>query len=169
MDDSPKIVGRSEPISALRALLTRIAQLAKRLIDYGFHPYTVSFPLIVHGAMMIEPTETESKQNMDRFIEVMRTIADEARRETAQPAEVRHRTRQQRAEQRAHECPAKRADDVVLKILRADLHREGRLRHDARDEAGQGPEQQHAGRTPGPQFASLMPLTGGEQRERKDA
>ena len=37
--------------------------IAKRLIDYGFHPYTVSFPLIVHGALMIEPTETESKRN----------------------------------------------------------------------------------------------------------
>jgi glycine dehydrogenase subunit 2 len=35
------------------------AAIAKRLIDYGFHPYTVSFPLIVHGALMIEPTETE--------------------------------------------------------------------------------------------------------------
>ena len=41
----------------------RTGDIAKRLIDYGFHPYTVSFPLIVHGAMMIEPTETESKPN----------------------------------------------------------------------------------------------------------
>ena len=40
----------------------RTGDIAKRLIDYGFHPYTVSFPLIVHGALMIEPTETESKQ-----------------------------------------------------------------------------------------------------------
>ena len=39
----------------------RTGDIAKRLIDYGFHPYTVSFPLIVHGALMIEPTETESK------------------------------------------------------------------------------------------------------------
>ena len=43
--------------------------IAKRLIDYGFHPYTVSFPLIVHGAMMIEPTETESKAELDLFVD----------------------------------------------------------------------------------------------------
>jgi glycine dehydrogenase subunit 2 len=51
--------------------------LAKRLIDYGFHPYTVSFPLIVHGALMIEPTETESKLELDQFIEAMISIAKE--------------------------------------------------------------------------------------------
>jgi glycine dehydrogenase subunit 2 len=52
--------------------------LAKRLIDYGFHPYTVSFPLIVHGALMIEPTETEGKRELDQFIEAMISIAAEA-------------------------------------------------------------------------------------------
>jgi len=52
--------------------------IAKRLIDYGFHPYTVSFPLIVHGALMIEPTETESKQELDTFIQAMISIAREA-------------------------------------------------------------------------------------------
>jgi glycine cleavage system P protein (glycine dehydrogenase) subunit 2 len=51
--------------------------IAKRLIDYGFHPYTVSFPLIVKGAMMIEPTETESKDELDLFIDALRSIADE--------------------------------------------------------------------------------------------
>jgi len=51
--------------------------IAKRLIDYGFHPYTVSFPLIVHGALMIEPTETESKQELDTFISAMISIAKE--------------------------------------------------------------------------------------------
>jgi len=51
--------------------------IAKRLIDYGFHPYTVSFPLIVHGALMIEPTETESKQELDQFIQAMISIAKE--------------------------------------------------------------------------------------------
>ncbi len=51
--------------------------MAKRLIDYGFHPYTVSFPLIVHGALMIEPTETESKLEIDQFIEAMISIAKE--------------------------------------------------------------------------------------------
>lgn len=52
--------------------------IAKRLIDYGIHPPTVYFPLIVPEALMIEPTETESKYNMDQFISVMRTIAAEA-------------------------------------------------------------------------------------------
>jgi glycine dehydrogenase subunit 2 len=51
--------------------------IAKRLIDYGFHPYTVSFPLIVHGALMIEPTETESKRELDLFADAMISIARE--------------------------------------------------------------------------------------------
>ncbi|HWC97482.1 MAG TPA: aminomethyl-transferring glycine dehydrogenase subunit GcvPB [Candidatus Sulfopaludibacter sp.] len=55
----------------------RTGELAKRLIDYGFHPYTVSFPLIVHGALMIEPTETESKLEIDQFIAAMISIAKE--------------------------------------------------------------------------------------------
>jgi glycine dehydrogenase subunit 2 len=53
--------------------------VAKRLIDYGFHPPTVYFPLLVSGAMMIEPTETESKETLDRFIQAMKAIAREAR------------------------------------------------------------------------------------------
>ena len=52
--------------------------IAKRLIDYGFHPYTTAFPLIVPGAMMIEPTESESKEECDLFIDAMRSIAVEA-------------------------------------------------------------------------------------------
>jgi glycine dehydrogenase subunit 2 len=52
--------------------------IAKRLIDYGFHPYTTAFPLIVPGAMMIEPTESESKQECDFFVDAMRSIAEEA-------------------------------------------------------------------------------------------
>src|SRR6201997_1892233 len=52
--------------------------IAKRLIDYGFHPYTTAFPLIVPGALMIEPTESESKEECDYFIEAMRSIAAEA-------------------------------------------------------------------------------------------
>jgi glycine dehydrogenase subunit 2 len=52
--------------------------IAKRLIDYGFHPYTTAFPLIVPGALMIEPTESESKEECDLFIEAMRAIAQEA-------------------------------------------------------------------------------------------
>jgi glycine dehydrogenase subunit 2 len=52
---------------------------AKRLIDEGYHPMTIYFPLVVHGAMLIEPTETESKATLDRFIEVMRKLAADAR------------------------------------------------------------------------------------------
>ncbi len=55
----------------------RTADIAKRLIDYGFHPYTVSFPLIVPGAMMIEPTETESKAELDLFVDALISIAKE--------------------------------------------------------------------------------------------
>ena len=52
--------------------------IAKRLLDFGFHPPTVYFPLIVPEALMIEPTETESKETMDRFIEAMKNIARES-------------------------------------------------------------------------------------------
>jgi glycine dehydrogenase subunit 2 len=52
---------------------------AKVLIDEGFHPMTVYFPLVVHGAMLIEPTESESKESLDRFIHVLRTLALEAK------------------------------------------------------------------------------------------
>ena len=51
--------------------------IAKRLLDYGFHPPTIYFPLIVHEALMIEPTETENKETLDRFAFVLRSIADE--------------------------------------------------------------------------------------------
>jgi glycine dehydrogenase subunit 2 len=53
--------------------------IAKRLIDFGVHPPTMSFPLIVAGALMIEPTETESKRDLDQFIDAMKQIAREAR------------------------------------------------------------------------------------------
>mgnify|MGYP001428694622 FL=1 len=52
--------------------------IGKRLMDYGFHPPTVSFPLIVAEASMIEPTESESRDELDQFIEAMLTIAREA-------------------------------------------------------------------------------------------
>jgi glycine dehydrogenase subunit 2 len=55
----------------------RTGDIAKRLIDYGFHPYTVSFPTIVRGAIMIEPTETEGKRELDLFIDAMISIAKE--------------------------------------------------------------------------------------------
>jgi glycine dehydrogenase subunit 2 len=52
--------------------------IAKRLIDYGFHPMTIYFPLIVQGAMLIEPTESVGHQELDQFIEAMKSIAREA-------------------------------------------------------------------------------------------
>jgi glycine dehydrogenase subunit 2 len=52
--------------------------VAKRLLDYGFHAPTIYFPLLFHQSIMIEPTETESKQTLDGFIEVMKTVAQEA-------------------------------------------------------------------------------------------
>ncbi|MEZ4525834.1 MAG: aminomethyl-transferring glycine dehydrogenase subunit GcvPB [Desulfobacterales bacterium] len=52
--------------------------IAKRLMDYGFHPPTIYFPLVVHGAIMIEPTDTEPKENIDQFIAAMLAIAEEA-------------------------------------------------------------------------------------------
>ena len=53
--------------------------MAKRLMDYGFHPPTVYFPLVVQGAIMVEPTETESKEDIDLFIDAFKAIAEEAR------------------------------------------------------------------------------------------
>jgi glycine dehydrogenase subunit 2 len=53
--------------------------VAKRLIDHGFHPPTIYFPLVVHGAIMIEPTETESKETIERFVDAMKAIAEEAK------------------------------------------------------------------------------------------
>jgi glycine dehydrogenase subunit 2 len=53
--------------------------MAKRLLDYGFHPPTVYFPLVVDAAFMVEPTETESKENIDQFIDAVKAIAAEAK------------------------------------------------------------------------------------------
>ena len=53
--------------------------VAKALIDEGFHPMTMYFPLVVHGAMLVEPTETESKANLDQFIAALRSIAERAK------------------------------------------------------------------------------------------
>jgi glycine dehydrogenase subunit 2 len=52
--------------------------IAKRLLDFGYHPPTIYFPMIVKEAIMIEPTETESKETLDNFIEAMLQIAEEA-------------------------------------------------------------------------------------------
>jgi glycine dehydrogenase subunit 2 len=67
---SARSLKRDHAISAL--------DVAKRLMDFGFHPPTVYFPLVVPEALMIEPTETEAKETLDEFIQAMLTIANEA-------------------------------------------------------------------------------------------
>ncbi|MGH7927361.1 MAG: aminomethyl-transferring glycine dehydrogenase subunit GcvPB, partial [Candidatus Binatia bacterium] len=52
--------------------------IAKRLLDYGHHPPTIYFPLVVHGGLMIEPTETETPETLDEFVDAMIAIAQEA-------------------------------------------------------------------------------------------
>jgi len=67
---SARSLKREHGISAL--------DVAKRLMDYGFHPPTIYFPLVVPEALMIEPTETEAKETLDEFAEAMLAIAREA-------------------------------------------------------------------------------------------
>jgi glycine dehydrogenase subunit 2 len=73
--------------------------IAKRLIDYGFHPYTTAFPLIVSGALMIEPTESESKEECDLFIDAMRSIAQEAAENPELVKTAPHSTRVRRLDE----------------------------------------------------------------------
>ena len=73
--------------------------IGKRLIDYGFHPYTVSFPLIVHGSMMIEPTETESKRDLDLFIDALISIAREVEEEPETVLKAPHSARISRVDE----------------------------------------------------------------------
>lgn len=75
--------------------------VAKRLIDYGIHPPTVYFPLIVHGAIMIEPTETESREEIDYFIGVMEKIVAEAR------------TNPELLHDAPHDTPVRRLDETA--------------------------------------------------------
>ena len=70
----------------------RAMDVAKRLIDYGIHPPTMYFPLIVDEALMIEPTETESLETLDGFIEAMRSIAREVEEEPHLLADAPHNT-----------------------------------------------------------------------------
>ncbi len=77
----------------------RTGDIAKRLIDYGFHPYTVSFPLIVRGAMMIEPTETEGKRDLDAFIDAMISIAKEVEETPELVSKAPHSTRTLRVDE----------------------------------------------------------------------
>ena len=69
----------SDPSTPSAGQAIRALDIAKRLIDYNFHPPTNYFPLIVHEALMIEPTETENKDTLDAFAEALIKIAEEAR------------------------------------------------------------------------------------------
>lgn len=74
--------------------------IAKRLLDYGFHAPTIYFPLIVHEALMIEPTETENKETLDEFIDAMKKIYEEAKNNP------------QLVKNAPHTTPVKRLDEV---------------------------------------------------------
>ena len=91
----PKYGGEHSDASHITTL-----EVAKRLLDYGFHAPTIYFPLLFHESMMIEPTETESKETLDAFIDVMKQIAKEA---LHQPEMLR---------QAPHSTPVRRLDDV---------------------------------------------------------
>jgi glycine dehydrogenase subunit 2 len=67
--------------------------IAKRLIDYGFHPMTIYFPLVVSGAMLIEPTESVGRLELDQFIDAMRSIAQEAQDDPELLLNAPHSTR----------------------------------------------------------------------------
>src|SRR5262249_1408345 len=67
--------------------------VAKRLLDYGFYAPTIYFPLVVKGALMIEPTETESRKTLDEFVAAMPAIAEEARTDPPPVRTAPHRTK----------------------------------------------------------------------------
>jgi len=75
--------------------------VAKRLLDYGYHAPTIYFPLLFHEALMIEPTETESRATLDAFVDAMIRIAEEAR----EHPETLHTA--------PHDTPIRRPDDVL--------------------------------------------------------
>ncbi len=89
----------SDKIQTRKGIKT--GDIAKRLIDYGFHPYTVSFPLVVPGALMIEPTESESKEELDLFIDAMKEIAREAEDSPEIIADAPYHTRVTRLDETA--------------------------------------------------------------------
>jgi glycine dehydrogenase subunit 2 len=89
------VQGKLEGVPSVKAL-----DISKRLMDYGFHPATNYFPLIVPEALLIEPTETESKQTLDEFCEVMLKIAEEAK------------TNPDLLKTAPHTAPMKRLDEV---------------------------------------------------------
>jgi glycine dehydrogenase subunit 2 len=93
----------------LRATGVTTMDVAKRLIDYGFHPPTVYFPLVVKGAMLIEPTETETKQALDEFVSALSNISREAHEDAPMVKGAPHLTRLRRLDEtRAARSPVLR-------------------------------------------------------------
>jgi len=84
-----------------KAIGVKTLDIAKRLLDYGFHAPTIYFPLIVHEALMIEPTETESKETLDAFADALIQITNEARENPELVTTAPHTT------------PVRRLDDVL--------------------------------------------------------
>ena len=107
--------------------------IAKRLIDYGFHPYTTAFPLIVPGALMIEPTESESKEECDLFIDAMRSIAEEAATRPEIVKTAPHTTRVRRLDEvGAARRPILRWDPsrpAITQPARQDIHAAAKREH----------------------------------------
>ncbi|MBA7618589.1 putative glycine dehydrogenase (decarboxylating) subunit 2 [subsurface metagenome] len=87
----------------------RALDIAKRLMDFGFHPPTIYFPLIVKEALMIEPTETENKETLDMFIKAMKQIAEEADENPEILKSAPHKTPVKRLDE------VKAAKDLILK------------------------------------------------------
>ena len=87
--------------SKQKSIGIRALDIAKRLIDYGYHPPTIYFPLIVHETLMIEPTETESIETLDAFADAMLAIAEECHTEPDMLHEA------------PHDTPVSRLDEAV--------------------------------------------------------
>ena len=103
---------KHEFVASTKNLGAKARDVAKRLIDHGFHPPTVYFPLIVEEALMIEPTETETLETLDAFIDAMHRIAEEAQKQPELLAEA------------PHNAPVRRLDEV--KAAREPVLREER-------------------------------------------
>jgi glycine dehydrogenase subunit 2 len=88
-----------------------VIDVAKRLLDYGFHPPTVAFPLIVRGALMIEPTETETRETLDAFVDALIAIKQEAESQPELVKSAPHST----VVKRLDEVLAARTPDIVHK------------------------------------------------------
>jgi len=105
-----------EVVFSDEGLNVKTLDIAKRLLDYNIHPFTTYFPLIIHGAMMIEPTETESKETLDYFIDVMKKILLEAKENPENLKNAPHNT------------PVSRLDEVyaarklILKWEKSELN-----------------------------------------------